>query len=456
MARLVKCKVCGRRFSEDAARELRGKRCCPPCYEKLAAKLDEKKSAQSGSGPRPAAKPARPAWQAKPQPARPLAPSEKLARRAGMAPSSDAGGDELDLPDMPDDLGPESRPWRQRQRPGFGIGPATLGRGFYAALLAGGLYVGHRFATGGVALTLLGAAALIGAVALLLGLLEAVKGGERPRQVCGALAAAAGLFLAGWGGKTFYAKMGELDPIGDLVNAAGTQEPGAWRKEKLGAELEGLLIAAAREIRAANPQLVSLSAVRKDRFRKLEYRRRAAGPIKGRAEVEFARGLRTFPFEVCRVNRKWQIVSIQLPDAGQRAERGMAGKWRLVEMASSDVAVRYRRALRGLDAATLPAAGSGLEAGAKVLADYGRLRVKDGPLREISPSGAGMILALGRDTKFSKLLGMARHAKGYRRPLAVLVAGARGPIFPLPQITARAPQGQLKTVVVALRSGEGG
>jgi outer membrane biosynthesis protein TonB len=130
-----------------------------------------------------------------------------------------------DLPDLPLELLSDDRP-----APGFSVGPAALGQGIYAALIGVLLYLVCAFGLtekghppSFLAIAVMGAAAFFGLPAVLLGLLEALKGGELRKQVSGGVAVAVGaLLLIGAGGGTWSA-LSDL-AAGDSQVAKGQRE----------------------------------------------------------------------------------------------------------------------------------------------------------------------------------------------------------------------------------------
>ncbi len=220
MAKLVVCRACKRRVSEEAVKELKGELFCPACYGPLLAKLkeqkDRKKQAETAGAnvPAPGVAPAAPA--ARPAPAATAGTTKLAAKAAGVVGARQLGtGKSLqtgnpNLPDLPDlpDLPPGMIGSRAEPGGGAGgLGPDALGKGIYLA--AGGmlLFVGYLLAAGGMggkpswgSLACLALAAIVGFFAFVAGIFNLVRGGEIRRQVCGGLALAAGAFLAGWGG----------------------------------------------------------------------------------------------------------------------------------------------------------------------------------------------------------------------------------------------------------------
>lgn len=220
MPKLVSCRVCHRKFAEDAAREIRGVICCPPCYEKLAAKLQEKE-------PRPAARPTRPA-----PPAGAAAPARKSAPARPAAPAAPASPPVPIMPDLPEDFLQSSAGRPEGVGPRGGVGPAAIGSGLYLGLAAAGLYYGATRAAGTsedgwrslLAVILAAAAALIGLAALAIGLLDA-RQGEIRKTVAGLLGAAGGLTFALLGGGGALRGLRAADPLKGPVDVALKARP---------------------------------------------------------------------------------------------------------------------------------------------------------------------------------------------------------------------------------------
>jgi len=384
MAGLVKCRVCGKRVSAEAVREVKGANCCPPCYRKLTAKLKQKRSAPAAPEKPEAARPKRTG--------RPVSRSEKLAEKAmgyrgrGLAP---------DLPDMPDlpDLPVGSGSTRPGGS-GFSIGPSSLGQGIFAALIGVALYLLYKFGLavegkppGYVAIGCLGVAALFGFPAVFLGLMEAIKGGETVKQICGGIAIVVGGLLALGAGNSFY---GTISKGPGITEVPDREEPDGKRKapkkkpepkpdpkeepkpepkpetkpgpkpektpepepkprpkpkpkpkpkpratlltprQLLRRKLRDLLPQAALEASRSQPALAGLSALRKEDILAIELKL-DGGRATGRVETRRKRKTQRFAFVAEKKGDAWQVTTLALPESALKARRGADGKWNRVE-----------------------------------------------------------------------------------------------------------------------------
>jgi hypothetical protein len=489
MAGLVKCRVCGRRISEESAREIKGATCCPPCYQKLTAKLNKKQ----GTSEPAASAPASP----RPRSSRTSAsPSEKLARKAmgykgrGLAP------DMPDMPDMPDlPAGFSSAP--RGGGAGFRIDPSALGQGIYAALIGAGIYLVYHFGLAKegekpdfLGFAAMGLAAFFGLPALLLGLLEAIKGGETRKQISGGVAVAVGALLIFGVGRSFFKQLSEVPKISDQLvrkkpdpkakpKPKAKPDPKAKPKPKpkpdpkakpepkpkpkpkpkpetsrLAAEqllrrrFMTLLPESALAARKQEPKLHTLSALRKNYLRAVRFEQ-TGNRAEGTAELRIGNRRRDFKFVAEKQGEDWRVISFGLPEAALKADLGPDGKWKVTEAATRDPAIRYRRSLSGLDPGSFPISAYGRAAVNRYLKPYGTLRDKTGKEKPLADGAKGVLVVLSRKDKVGDLFSAISGKSGYR-PAALLVIGRGGPIYPLPRVGAKLPKSRLKAQTIEI------
>jgi hypothetical protein len=175
-----------------------------------------------------------------------LSPSEKLARKvlstagarqtsaghgasgAPARPAARARG----LPDIPPEFRNAAPVEGRDSAAGGRFQVSRLGLGIVFAVIGLGLYGAYLWLAGKAkgeadpsALVPLGLAAGAGLAAVLVGAFNVWKGGETLKQVFGALAVAAGLFLAGYGGPKFISECKSKAPAIMEGDAGGKRIP---------------------------------------------------------------------------------------------------------------------------------------------------------------------------------------------------------------------------------------
>jgi hypothetical protein len=241
----IQCEVCRELVARRESREIKGITCCPGCHEKLRAKLKEKEKETAAPEPkdhrvagsrapeRPSAARAgtreQPSTAGQPVVRRPMTSSEKLIARAGAVQGRGLAGG---LPDLPPEFLNSAPRSADGRGPGFGIGPAWIGRAIYTAL-AGLILWGVALGVAGegdgrraAVLVLAGLAAGLGVPAVGIGIAEAVRSGEVVKQVFGGIGIALGLFLVFYVGANFVSDLKRVPhPMDAYRNGKPERDP---------------------------------------------------------------------------------------------------------------------------------------------------------------------------------------------------------------------------------------
>jgi hypothetical protein len=503
MAELIRCSVCHKRVSSAAAREIKGRSCCPPCYAKLSATLQQRKSERRNTarGPR-----------------RPMAASEKLAVKAGRfvgrgipgvteeqpgpaaPPRTGAGG----VPDMPDFLGGGRVEELSRQQMDFSLSPTAIGLGAYLMVMTAVIYTGCRLSglaeqekPGLLSFVVLLAVMLAGGASILFGIMDTLKGGERRKQIAGGLAIAFSLGIMLSGGPAFVRATKGVPNLSEIVEGQDHKQPpeepakpktankpktkpkakpktnttktpgttspttgaGQARKPKLSEKVRKdqedrrnlitALAATAREALAANKSLGELAFLQK-RFVKVLKFAEKAGLVTGNLVVD--RG-RSFKFEATRSTDGFRINWIVLPETASKAFKDSTKGWISAQVPSDNPVIRFERAIHGLDLPGIPSSLFAERANKKLLINFGVLvrSAAAAPL-PICDGARGVIAELSGESTCESLL---KIAKKYPGPLAILVRSQSGLIYHLPSLDASVPNTKFKPVELQIVQIEG-
>ncbi len=515
MAELIRCSVCHRRVSSAAAREIKGRSCCPPCYAKLAASLAQRKSERRNTarGPR-----------------RPMAASEKLAIKASRfvgrgipgvtegqpgpaAPSQGGARGMPDMPDLPDYLGGGRGDELSRQQMDLSFSPTAIGLGVYLMVMTAVIYTGCQLSglaeqekPSVLSFVVLFAVMLAGGGSILFGIMDTLKGGERRKQIAGGLAIAFSLGIMLSGGPAFVRAVKGVPNLAEIVEDQDnkqspekeTSQPKTAHKPKIKPKTKPVVKTGNQKTPKQNTAKTSGTTatgsglarkpkiseqVRKDQedrrnlITALEATaREALGANKSLGELAFLQkrfvrvlnftekvGLvtgnlvvdkgRSFKFEGARSTGGFRINWIVLPETASKVFKDGAKGWTSVPVPSDNPVIRFERAIHGLDLPAIPSSLFAERANKKLLINFGVLvRLAPGAPLPICDGARGVIAELGGESTCASLLKIAGKYPG---SLAVLVRSQSGLIRRLPSLDASVPNTKFKPVELKIVQLEG-